>query len=76
MLAAVKTASAPPCGGGRGAGLIRVAQSGAAGAPTRVRAMTFACNNDSRQSRLRVFSIILASAAGTHSRIAPRNSSV
>jgi hypothetical protein len=40
------------------------------------RAMTFACNNDSRQSRLRVFSIFLASAAGKHSRIAPRNSSV
>ena len=39
-------------------------------------AMTFACNNDSRQSRLRVFSIFLASAAGKHSRIAPRNSSV
>ena len=40
------------------------------------RAMTFACNNDSRQRRLRVFSIFLASAAGKHSRIAPRNSSV
>ena len=39
-------------------------------------AMTFACNNDSRQSRLRVFSIFLASVAGKHSRIAPRNSSV
>ena len=39
--------------------------------------MTFACNNDSRQSRLRVFLIFLASAAGKHSQIcSPRNSSV
>jgi hypothetical protein len=40
------------------------------------RAVTLACNNDSRQSRLRVFSIFLASATGKHSRIAPRNSSL
>ena len=56
--------------------VILVANSGAAGAPTQSRAMTFACNNNSRQSRLRVFSIFLASVAGKHSRIAPRNSSV
>ena len=36
VLAAVKTASAPPCGGGLRPVLILVANSGAAGAPTRV----------------------------------------
>jgi hypothetical protein len=40
------------------------------------RAVTLACNNDSRQSRLRVFSIFLDSVTGKHSRIAPRNSSL
>jgi glyoxylate/hydroxypyruvate reductase A len=40
------------------------------------RVMTLACNNDSRQSRLRVFSIFLDSVTGKHSRIAPRNSSL
>ena len=43
---------------------------------TLIRAMTFPCNNDSRQSRLRVFSIFLSSATGKHSRIAPRTSSL
>jgi hypothetical protein len=56
--------------------LILVANSGGAGAANKSQAMTFVCNNDSRQSRLRVFSIFLASATGKHSRIAPRNSSV
>jgi hypothetical protein len=56
--------------------VILVANSGAAGGANKSRAMTFACNNDSRQSRLRVFSIFLDSATGKHSRIAPRNSSL
>jgi hypothetical protein len=56
--------------------VILVANSGAAAGANKSRAMTFACNKDSRQSRLRVFSIFLASATGKHSRIAPRNSSV
>jgi hypothetical protein len=41
-----------------------------------VRAMIFACNDDSRHSRLRVFSIFLSSAAGKYSRIALRNCSL
>jgi hypothetical protein len=43
---------------------------------TLIRAMTFACNDGSRQSQLRVFSIFLPSATGKYSRIAPRNSSL
>jgi hypothetical protein len=43
---------------------------------TLIRAMIFTCNNDSRQSQLRVFSIFLSSATGKHSRIAPRDSSL
>jgi hypothetical protein len=43
---------------------------------TLIRAMIFACNDDSRQSQLRVFSIFLSSATDKHSRIAPRISSL
>jgi hypothetical protein len=43
---------------------------------TSIRAMIFACNDDSRPSQLRVFSIFLTSAPGKHGRIAPRNSSL
>ena len=38
--------------------------------------MIFACNDDSRQGRLRVFSIFLSSVTCKYSRIAPRNCSL
>jgi hypothetical protein len=41
-----------------------------------IRAMIFPCNNDSRQSQIRVFLIFLSSATGKLSRIAPRTSSL